>query len=94
MTSHDLAHLTEQIRSAVAAHDFARAQTALREYVACFQSCSRTPAEIEDALNLLQWGVQSFKAQKAQMAEELMLLRRVFDAYGPPKRFHTWRIEG
>jgi hypothetical protein len=94
MTSTDLAPHAESFRSAVKAHEFALAQTALQKYVSCFQSCCRTLQEIEEARNLLQWGVEATKAQKAQLAEELVLLRRVFDAYRPPKRFHTWHVEG
>lgn len=94
MTGSDLASPAEAFRTAVEAHDLSLAQNALQEYIKCFRSYSRTLAEIEDAKSLLQWGVEATKAHKAQIAEELMLLGRVCDAYGSPKPCHTWRLEG
>jgi hypothetical protein len=94
MTSPGLAQHANQFRSAVEAGEFSLAQTALREYVACFRSCPRTLLEVESARNLLQWGIRITKSHKAQIAEELMLLKRVFDAYKPAGRVHTWRIDG
>jgi hypothetical protein len=94
MTSTSLTHHANKFRLAVESRDFSLAQTALREYVACFRSCSRTAHEVADARKLLQWGIQATKAHKAQMAEELMLLKRVFDAYRPARLAHTWRLEG
>ena len=84
----------EQFRSAIEGHDFALAQTALQDYINCFRSCPRTLPEIEDARNLLQWGIRLTTSQKAQIAEELMLLKRVFDAYRTPRRSSTWRLDG
>ena len=57
-------------------------------------SCSRTLREVEEARSLLQWGIQATKVNKAQIAEEMMLLKRVFDAYKPARRFYTWRVDG
>jgi hypothetical protein len=94
MTPTSLAQYANQFRSAVEARHFSLAQTALRDYVACFRSCTRTLREVEDARKLFEWSIQATKAHKAQMAEELMLLRRVFDAYRPARRPHTWRLEG
>jgi hypothetical protein len=94
MTPTGLGYYAEMFRLAVEAQNYSLAQTALQKYVTCFRSRSRTLVEIEDARSLLQWGVQVAKAQKAQMAEDLMRLKRVFDAYGPLKRKHTWRLEG
>jgi len=94
MTPTGLTQHAEAFRTAVEARDFFRAQTVLREYVDRFRSRSRDLAETEDAKRLLQWGIEATKAHKAQVVEELMLLKRFFDAYGPPKRNHTWRIEG
>jgi hypothetical protein len=93
MTSTSLSCHAEKFRSAVDAHDYPLSQRALQEYVICFRSCSRTLPEVEDARNLLQWGVQATIARKAGLAEELMLLKSVFDAYGRPRRFHTWHLE-
>lgn len=90
----DLGQCAEQFRSAVEARDFTLAQTALQEYVDHFRSRSRTLPEIEEAKRLFEWGITATKTEKAQMVEDLMLLKRVFDAYGPPRRFHTWRLEG
>ena len=94
MTSTSLAHHAEIFRQAIEAHDFPSAQSALEAYIACFQSRSRRLAEIEAARHLLAWGVQAAQTQKAQMAEDLMLLRNVVDAYGSPRRCHTWRLDG
>ena len=93
MTTHGLAHHAEMFRAAINAHDFPLAQAALQQYVTCFRSRSRSIEEIEDARDLLQWGIAASKAQKAQLAEELMLLKRFFDAYQAPRRGHTWRID-
>jgi hypothetical protein len=94
MTSSSLDHQASSFRAAVEAQDFSLAQTALAEYVKRFRSTNRTLQEVEEARTLLEWGVQAAKAQKAQMAEELMLLKRVCDAYGSSRPFHTWRLEG
>ncbi len=94
MTSTSLTHHANKFRLAVESRDFSLAQTALREYVACFRSCSRTLREVEEARSLLQWGIQATKVNRAQIAEEMMLLKRVFDAYKPARRFHTWRVDG
>jgi hypothetical protein len=94
MTPAGLTQHAETFRAAVEMQDFSRAQASLREYVIGFRSRPRTSAETEDARRLLQWGIDATNALKAQMVEELMLLKRFFDAYGPPKRTHTWRIEG
>lgn len=94
MTTTGLGDHANKFRSAVESHDWSLAQTALQEYVQCFRSCSRTLPEVEEARNLLQWAVLATRARKARMAEELMLLKKIVDAYRPPMRFHTWRIEG
>ena len=93
MTTNGLAHHAEMFRAAIDAHDFHLAQAVLQKYVTCFRSRSRSIEEIEDARDLLQWGIAASKAQKAQLAEELMLLKRFFDAYQAPRRGHTWRID-
>jgi hypothetical protein len=93
MTSNGLAYHAEKFRRAVEANDFSLAQTTLQKYVVCFRSRTRTLAEIESARDLLRWGIGATKANRTQIASELMLLKRVFDAYGPPKRNHTWRLE-
>lgn len=94
MTPTGLALYAEVFRSAIEAHDFSQAQTSLQAYCTCLRSCSRTLPEIEEARALLQWGVRAAKAHKAHIAEELMSLKTICDAYGSPKRFHTWRMEG
>jgi hypothetical protein len=94
MTPTSLTQHANQFRSAVDTADFSLAQTALRDYVACFRSCARTLPEVEDARKLLQWSIQATKAHKARMAEDLMLLKRVCDAYRPKRSAHTWRVEG
>jgi hypothetical protein len=94
MTSRCLAHHEQAFRSAVEAQNFSLAQTALQRYVACFQARNRTLAEVEDARTLLQWAVNSAQTYKAQLAEDLMRLQRVSDAYALPRRPPTWRIEG
>jgi len=93
MTTNGLAHHAEMSRAAIDAHDFPLAQIALQKYVICFRSRCRSIEEIDDARNLLQWGIAASKAQKAQLAEELMLVKRFFDAYRAPRRDHTWRID-
>jgi hypothetical protein len=94
MTPTGLAHHAGLFQAAIQAHDFQQAQTALYAYVECFQSRARQLPEVEAARDLLQWGVQTAKAHKAQMAEEFMLLKRVVDAYGSPRRSNTWRLDG
>ena len=94
MTSASLDQQANAFRAAVEAQDLTLAQAALLEYVKCFRSFNRTLQEIEEARTLLLWGIQAAKTQKANMAEELMLLKRVCDAYGSLRPFHTWRIEG
>jgi hypothetical protein len=94
MTSQSLTNRAELFRAAIQAHDIVRAGHALKEYVACFQSAPRTVQEVEQARDLFEWGVRLTRTQEARMSEELMLLKSVFDAYRPPRRFHTWRIEG
>ena len=94
MTGASLDQQANAFRAAVEAQDLALAQAALAEYVKCFRSSNRTVQEVEEARTLLQWGVQAAKTQKAHMAVELMLLKRVCDAYGSLRPFHTWRIEG
>jgi len=94
MTGSDLASHAEAFRAAVTAHNPSLAQTALQQYIMCFRSYSRTLAEIEDAKNLLQWGIEATKTHKVQLAEDLMLLKCAFDAYKSPRRCHTWRLEG
>ena len=94
MTSSSLAAYANKFRAAVEARDFPLAQAALRDYSACFRSRSRTREEVAEARNLMMWGIEATKAHKAQMAEELMLLKRVCDAYRPAPRAHHWRVEG
>ena len=84
----------ETFRSAVEAHDFPRAEAALREYVTWFKSASRSREEIESARDLFEWGVGVTCARRVQIAEELMRLRTVLDAYQPPTRVETWRVIG
>jgi hypothetical protein len=87
-------HREEAFRAAVEAHDFPRAETALRDYVTWFRSESRDLQEIESAKNLLQWGIKVTSAHKVQIVEELTRLKRVFDAYLPRTHTQTWRIVG
>jgi hypothetical protein len=94
MTSIGFAGYATEFRSAVEAREFSLAQAALQEYIAYFRSRPRTLEEVNDARNLLQWGLQHTHAHKTQIAEELMLLKTVFEAYKPTRRSHTWRIEG
>jgi hypothetical protein len=85
---------SDAFRTAVEARDFVRAQQHLQEYFTWFRSGPRTAHEMEQARDLLEYGLQITRARKAGISEELMLLRSVFDAYRPPRRFHTWRLEG
>ena len=94
MSSNRLPVHAEAFRSAVEQHDFVLAGQALQEYIACFRSGTRTAQEIEDAKHLFEWGVQITRTHEARLPEELMLLKRVFNAYGAPRRVHTWRLEG
>jgi hypothetical protein len=87
-------HYEEAFRSAVEAHDFSRAEAALRDYVGWFKSESRGPEEIESAKNLVQWGIGVTSAYKVKLVEELTRLKRVFDAYQPRSHTPTWRIVG
>jgi hypothetical protein len=87
-------HREEAFRAAVEAHDFSRAEAALRDYVTWFRSESRDLAEIESARNLLQWGISVTTAHKVQLVEELTRLKRVFGAYLPYTCSQTWRIVG
>lgn len=89
-----LPQYAKKFRTAIAAQDFTLAQRALEEFAVCFRSGSRTPTEIQDAQQMLEWGIQITKGQQAQWVEELMLLKRVFDAYGSPHCCHTWRVDG
>ena len=84
----------DSFRSAIEACDFTNAGQVLQEYVAWFRSERRTVEEIEHARDLFAWGIQATRLKEARMSEQLMLLKRVCDAYGPPRRFHTWRLEG
>jgi hypothetical protein len=94
MTSRGLAQHEQAFRSAVEAQNFSLAQTTLHRYVACFQARSRTVAEVEAARTLLQWAVSAAQMHKAQLAEDLMLLQRVSEAYSLPRRSNTWGVEG
>jgi hypothetical protein len=88
-------HPSEQtFRSALAAHDFSRAEAALREYVAWFRSSPRTVQEIESAKDLFKWGIEVTSARKMGIAEELMRLKNIFDAYVPNRRSQTWHVIG
>jgi len=82
------------VRAAVESHDPRLAQAALRAYCACFQARPRELTEVAEARQLLEWSLQQMSTQKAQIAEELMSLKRFCDAYSVPKRVHTWRLEG
>ena len=93
MPSRRLQH-EEAFRSALEAHDFSRAEAALRDYITWFRSDSRDLPEIESARNLLQWGISVTSAHKVQLVEELTRLKRVFDAYLPRTCTQTWRIVG
>lgn len=84
----------EPFRSALAAHDFTRAEEALRDYVTWFGSAPRNLEEIESARNLLRWGIEVTRARKVGIAEELMRLKSVFDAYLPNRRSQTWHVIG
>ncbi len=84
----------QAFRAAVEAHDLSRAESALRQYVEWFRSRPRTLQEVGDARNLFAWGVQVTTAHKARVAEELILLTKVLNAYAPRKRSHTWRLQG
>ncbi|HEY3835910.1 MAG TPA: hypothetical protein VGL72_05045 [Bryobacteraceae bacterium] len=94
MTPTSLARHAARFRSAVEARDFRAAQAALDDYVAHFRSRGRSLKEVDDARNLLAWGLQQTHAHKAQIAEELMLLKTLVDAYARPVSPHTWRVEG
>jgi hypothetical protein len=87
-------HHEEAFRSALEAHDLARAEAALQDYVTWFKSESRSRQEIESARNLFKWGIHVTSTRKARIAEELMSLKRVFDAYLPRKHTQTWRVIG
>jgi hypothetical protein len=87
-------HHEEAFRSALEAHDFPRAETALRDYVTWFRSASRSREEIESARNLFKWGIDVTSTHRVRIAEELMRLKSVFDAYVPRKRTQTWRVVG
>lgn len=84
----------EAFRSAVEAHDFSRAEAALRAYITWFRSGSRSRQEIKSAMDLFAWGISVTTARRLQMAEELMRLRTVLDAYLPRRPFETWRVIG
>jgi hypothetical protein len=94
MKLHPITPHAETFRLAVESGDCSRAEAVLREYVAWFRSGPRTLQEIEAARNLFEWGVQAATSRKAHLAEELMFLTRVFDGYVPPRRSHTWRLDG
>jgi hypothetical protein len=87
-------HHEEVFRTALEAHDFPVAETALRDYVAWFRSETRNLQEIESARTMLAWGIDVTSAHKVQIAEELIRLKRVFDAYVPQPFTQTWRIVG
>jgi hypothetical protein len=87
-------HHEEAFRSAIEAHDFPGAESALREYVAWFKSESRSLQEIEAARDLLAWGIQLTTVRRVRLTDELMRLRTVLDAYLPRKPFETWRVIG
>ncbi len=94
MTPSGPQHPEETFRSALEAHDFPRAEAALQEYVTWFKSGSRSLQEIESARNLFKWGIEVTSARKVRIAEELMRLKRVFDAYLPNRHSQTWRVIG
>ena len=87
-------HHEELFRAAVEARDFARAELALRQHVAWFKSASRDCQEVESARELVKWGISVTSAHRIEIAEELMRLKTVVDAYLPRKPGETWRMVG
>jgi hypothetical protein len=87
-------HHEQAFRSAVANFDFAGAEVALQEYVIWFKSAPRNRQEIESARDLFKWGISLTTARRVQIAEELMRMKTVLDAYLPRKPFETWRMVG
>jgi hypothetical protein len=85
---------TQRFRTAVEARDLSLAQQALEDFLSGFRSSSRTPSEVEDARNLFEWAIQEVTIQKTQIADQLMLLKRIIEVYRPPNSFHTWRVDG
>ncbi len=87
-------HREEAFRSALQAHDFPRAEEALREYITWFRSGERSPEEVESARDLLKWGIEITSNRKVRIAAELMRLKSVFDAYRPCASSQTLRVMG
>jgi hypothetical protein len=94
MSDSDIATGTCDFRLAIEAHDFAAAGELLQEIVGHFRSRAVSTQEIQDTLDLLKWAIDRTRTQKARLSEELLSLKRCLDAYAPPRRVHTWRIEG
>ena len=84
----------EMFRLAIESGDCSRAEAALQEYLAWFQSGPQTLEEVETARNLFNWGVQAAMARKANLAEEWMTMKRVVDGYVPPRRSQPWCLDG
>lgn len=94
MSSTNTAGRSDAFRSAVKAHDFVLAGKLLQELVGQFRSGEVSIQEIQATRDLLEWSIARTRAQKARLSEELLSLKRCLDAYAPPRRIHTWRIEG
>ena len=87
-------HLEEVFRSAIEAHEFPRAEGALHEYVTWFRSESRSLEDIRSAMVLFEWGIGVTTSHRVKVTEELMRLKRLFEAYLPGKSTETWRVVG
>jgi hypothetical protein len=83
----------ESFRLAFAAEDLSSVEAAARQYLAWFQSQSRTLAEIAAARDLFQWGAQAAVKRKECLAEELARLTVVFATYRPPRISNTWHLD-
>lgn len=90
----DLTLDVRAFRAAVEACDFPRAETELQKYLTAFGSRPRSLAEVESARGLFEWGARTTESNKRAMAEDLMILRRVFKDYVPPRHRHTWCVDG
>lgn len=95
MKSAHRCHQEEAFRSALGAHDFTLADAALREYMAWFRSEPRNLEDIRSAIQIFEWGIRVTASRRVKVAEELMRLKALFDAYLPGRSdTETWRVLG
>ena len=83
----------DALRAAIESDDYSSADIALRNYITCFHSSTRTLAEVASARDLFESAIQTAVAHRARTAEQLACLTAVFSSYCPPRISNTWHVE-